>query len=69
LDAFAESDARGVSKTEFKHYLQFVLSEYPFVKQSALREKINSLMVLKSRRYPVFELSAQEMDGLWESGA
>ncbi len=69
LYAFDESDARGVSKTEFKHYLQFVLSEYPFVKQSALREKINSLMVLKSRRYPVFELSAQEMDGLWESGA
>ncbi|WDF66073.1 hypothetical protein [Flavobacterium sp. KACC 22763] len=66
LDAFAESDARGVSKTEFKHYLQFVLSEYPFVKQSALREKINSLVISESLKYPEFVLGSLEMDSLWE---
>jgi len=67
LDAFIESDDRNISKAEFKHYVQFLLAEYPYVRQSVLRGKINSLMVLQSNRYPSLQLSDQEMDSLWKS--
>lgn len=68
LDAFIESDDRNISKAEFKHYVQFLLAEYPYVRLSVLRDKINSLMVMQSARYPSLKLSAQEMDSLWEEG-
>ena len=67
LSVFTESNDRSSSKTEFLHYVQFILSEYPFVKKSALREKINSLMALESRKYPAFLITYEEMDRLWES--
>ena len=67
LSVFTESNDRSISKAEFLHYVQFILSEYPFVKQSALRGKINSLMALESRKYPVFLITYEEMDCLWES--
>ncbi|KAF2328130.1 hypothetical protein [Flavobacterium ginsenosidimutans] len=67
LGVFSESNDRGVSKAEFRHYLQFVLAEYPFVRQSALRDKINSLTVLESRKHSEFLLSAEEMDRLWDN--
>ncbi|RXM48059.1 hypothetical protein [Flavobacterium sp. YO12] len=67
LSVFTESNDRSSSKTEFLHYVQFNLSEYPFVKKSALREKINSLMALESRKYPAFLITYEEMDRLWES--
>ncbi|GAA6766511.1 hypothetical protein AAFH68_24530 [Flavobacterium sp. CGRL1] len=67
VEVFIESNDRGISKTEFCHYLQFILSEYPFVKQSALREKINSLIVQESQKYPDFVLIEEEVDGLWEN--
>lgn len=66
LGVFTESDARGISKTEFQNYMRFILSEYPFVKQSALREKINSLVISESIKYPEFVLSGSEMESLWE---
>lgn len=66
LGAFTESDARGISRTEFENYMRFILSEYPFVKQSALREKINSLAIAESAKYPEFILTGSEMDSLWE---
>lgn len=66
LTVFAESDAGGLSKTAFKNYIRFILLEYPFVKQSALREKINSLAVLESAKYPELLLTIAEMDSLWE---
>lgn len=67
VEVFIESNDRGISKTEFCYYLQFILAAYPFVKQSALREKINSLIVLESQKYPDFVLTEAEVDGLWES--
>ena len=66
LGAFTESDARGISNAEFENYLRFILSEYPFVKQSALREKINSLAIAESAKYPELVLSSSKMDSLWE---
>lgn len=63
---FAESDNSAISRQEFLNYLRFVLEEYPFVKQSALRSKINSLIVLESQKYPVLLLKSEEADGLWE---
>lgn len=66
LMVFTESDAGGLSKAAFKNYIRFILLEYPFVKQSALREKINSLAVLESAKYPELLLTNVEMDSLWE---
>ncbi|MDR6761891.1 hypothetical protein J2Y38_002100 [Flavobacterium sp. 2755] len=66
LGIFTESNDRGISKTQFMYYVRFVLAEYPFVKQSALREKINSLAVSESLKYPEFILTSEVMDSLWE---
>lgn len=67
IKLFTESDSRGLSKTELLNYLSFVFEEYPFVKQSALREKINSLTAEQSISYPDLMLSVEEADSLWES--
>lgn len=67
IGVFEESAAREISRTEFLNYLRFVLDDFPFVRQSALRSKINSLTVLESRKYPDFQLDAAEADSLWES--
>lgn len=66
LTVFTESDTGGLSKAAFKNYIRFILLEYPFVKQSALRGKINSLAVLESTKYPELLLTSAEMDSLWE---
>ncbi|MHC0443068.1 hypothetical protein [Flavobacterium sp. 3-210] len=66
LTMFTESDAGGLSKAAFKNYIRFILLEYPFVKQSALRGKINSLAVLESAKYPELLLTLAEMESLWE---
>jgi len=66
LTVFTESNGGGLSKAAFKNYIRFILSEYPFVKQSALRGKINSLAVLESAKYPELLLTSAEMDSLWE---
>lgn len=68
LMAFTESDAGGVSRTEFLNYISFILSDYPFVKQSSLRSKINFLTQQESLKYPGLELTSEDMERLWESG-
>ncbi|OIV40340.1 hypothetical protein [Flavobacterium johnsoniae] len=65
-EIFTQSNAGGLSKDVFQNYIRFVLSEYPFVKQSELRGKINSLTVLHSEKYPELLLSYAEMDSLWD---
>lgn len=65
-EIFTQSNAGGLSKDVFQNYIRFVLSEYPFVKQSELRVKINSLTVLHSEKYPELLLSYAEMDSLWD---
>lgn len=66
LGCIIESNDRGVSKTAFENHVRFILSEYPFVKQSALRSKINSLLISESGEYPELALTYEEMDRLWE---
>lgn len=65
-DALRESNDRDLSKVEFTNYLHFILAEYPFVKQSALRGKINSFMVSETAQYPRLMLTSSEMDALWD---
>lgn len=66
LSVIIESNERGISKAEFANYLRFVLAEFPFVKKSQLREKINSLMVSECSKHPQLILTYPEMDGLWD---
>jgi len=66
VEVFTESNAGGLTKEVFQNYIRFILSEYPFVKQSALRSKINALAVLESEKYPELLLVYAEMDSLWD---
>lgn len=66
INVIIESNDRDLSKVEFTNYIRFILDEYPFVKQSALRDKINSLMALESAKWPKLGLTYSEMDALWQ---
>ncbi|UPZ36492.1 hypothetical protein MUB18_20615 [Sphingobacterium sp. PCS056] len=52
-------------KAEFKEYLRLVLKEYPSVKDSALRESVNELIVAETEKYGIVILSREEVDVLW----
>lgn len=63
--AVVESSQTNLSNTEFKNYIRYILNEYPYVKNSSLREKINSLMVSECAKHPQLIITYPEMDGLW----
>lgn len=64
--AVVESSQTNISKEVFKNYIKCILEEYPYVKNSSLREKINSLMVSECEKHPQLILTYPEMDGLWD---
>ncbi|ABQ06563.1 hypothetical protein B0A63_10880 [Flavobacterium johnsoniae UW101] len=64
--AISEAVLNNLSGIEFKNYVKFILDEYPYVRRSALREKINSLMVSECSKHPQLILTYPEMDGLWD---
>lgn len=64
--AIAESNERNLSKEEFQNYLKLLLSEYPYVKISALRENINKLLVSESSKHSNLNLTYVAADSLWE---
>lgn len=64
--ALIESSHTNLSVSEFKNYIRFILENYPYVKKSSLREKINSLMVSECQKHPHLILTYPEMDGLWD---
>lgn len=64
--AVVESSQANISKEVFKNYIKCILEEYPYVKNSSLREKINSLMVSECEKHPQLILTYPEMDGLWD---
>lgn len=64
--AIEESAERNLSLKEFQNYLKLLLREYPFVKISILREKVNALMVTRCERYPQLILTPAQADALWE---
>jgi len=68
LGAVTESRERNLSTAEFRNYIHYILEGYPYVKNSSLREKINSLMVIECSKSPPFTISLKDMDGLWEDG-
>jgi hypothetical protein len=64
--AVVESSQTDISRVLFKNYIKCILEEYPYVKNSSLREKINSLMVSECEKHPQLTLTYPEMDGLWD---
>jgi hypothetical protein len=66
LKAVSESANRNLSKEEFQNYLRLLLSEYPFVKISVLRESINRLIVSESEKHPNLLLTYAITDSLWD---
>lgn len=66
LSVIEENALGQLSKVEFKSYLRVLLNDYPFVKQSALRAKLNEFMVSECEKHPQLILSYAEVDGLWE---
>jgi hypothetical protein len=69
LKAINESVQRNLSPDEFQNYLRLILIEYPFVKISALRQKINALVLCECEKHPKLFLTYQQADGLWEDTA
>ncbi len=66
LKAISESVERNLSREEFQNYLIILLDEYPFVRVSTLRDKINQLIVSESERYPNLHLTYTQTDRLWD---
>ncbi len=64
--AVVESSQANISGVVFKNYIKCILEEYPYVKNSSLREKINSLMVSECEKHPQLNLTYPEMDELWD---
>lgn len=66
LLALEESVERNISNEEFQNYLRLVLAEYPYVKISSLREKVNDLMVSECEKHPQLLLTYTQVEMLWE---
>ncbi len=64
--AIKESAERNLSLEEFQNYLKLLLSEYPFVRISSLRENINATIVKNCGSYPALLLTLSEVDALWQ---
>lgn len=64
--AIKESAERNFSLEEFQNYLKLLLKEYPFVKISTLRDKVNILIVNGCENYPQLFLTSSQADALWE---
>ncbi|MEZ0183412.1 hypothetical protein AB9T89_14315 [Flavobacterium oncorhynchi] len=64
--AIEESAVENLGSVEFQNYLRFILSEYSFVKISALRENINKLIVSECVKHPQLILTYEQVDRLWE---
>ncbi|MFH7000918.1 hypothetical protein [Flavobacterium bizetiae] len=64
--AIKESVERNLSLEEFQNYLKLLLSEYPFVRISTLRENINAIIVKNCKSYPGLLLTPSQVDVLWE---
>lgn len=64
--AIIESIERNISKAELQNYLRIILSEYSFVRISALRLNINELIVSECGKDPQMHLTYEQADELWE---
>ncbi|MBK0368235.1 hypothetical protein [Flavobacterium agrisoli] len=64
--ATIESIEKGLAKEQFENYVCMLLEDYPFVKNSTLKDNINELIVAESSKYPPFQLTLSEANSLWE---
>jgi len=64
--AVSESAELGRPRQEFKNYIRFILSEYPYVKISSLRSNVNNLLAYETKKHPELLLTSTEADELWE---
>lgn len=64
--AIKENTSAQLDSVVFLNHLKFILSEYPFVKISSLRQKVNHLIVSECAKYPDLVLTVQQADLLWE---
>jgi hypothetical protein len=66
IKAIAESVERNLSRQEFTNYLKLILDEYPYVKNSSLRENVNNLIFSECAKHPQLHLTFSQADYLWE---
>lgn len=66
VSAINESAERNLPKVAFQNYLKLILNDYPFLKESTLRVKVNELMVSECEKHPQMILTYAEVDGLWD---
>lgn len=61
-----QNASENMSSASFQNLLKFILSEYPFVKTSSLRQKVNTLIVSECAKHPHLLLTYEEVNLLWE---
>lgn len=66
VSAVKESAERNLPKAALQNYLKLILNDFPFVKESTLRVKVNELMVSECEKHPQIILTYEEVDGLWD---
>lgn len=65
-NAFLESQRESRGRDEFKNYIKFILEQYPYIKNSALRSRINNLTVCLCENSTGLSLTYAEVDDLWQ---
>ncbi len=65
VNAVTESALGHLSKNEFSNYLRVLINDYPFVKESALRARVNELIVSECQKHPELIFTYSEADDLW----
>lgn len=65
-NAIKESAERNLPKAAFQNYLKLILNNYPYVKESTSRVKVNELMVSECEKHSQIILTYAEVDGLWD---
>lgn len=66
LNAVSECSENNKSKVEFTNYLKLIISEYPFVKNSSLRNMVNNALVSECEKFPQMIITHAEANGLWD---
>ncbi|MGJ1501355.1 hypothetical protein [Sphingobacterium multivorum] len=64
--ALAYSPADKVDKAELEHCFRLIFSEYPSIRNSALRLSINEFAAAECEKYGTASLSQEEVDELWQ---
>ncbi|PIF34546.1 hypothetical protein CLU81_5202 [Flavobacterium sp. 9] len=66
IKATEEYAEKKSSHIEYKNYIKLTFDEYPLLKDSSERVKINQLVVTLSGKYPHLQLTYTDVDSLWD---